>query len=439
MATPIEMPMLGNTVEECLLAGWCKQVGDEVAKGELLAEIETDKATFELTSPVAGTLLEIFFNEGDLVPVFSNVCVIGKPGESVEAFRPPKTSPPPAVQPRHEKRLDKDGEILSAQSEPAVVEVGAGPARNFLSPRARRFAQEHDCHPERIEGTGPGGRIIEEDLRRLYYGSEGKSSLAAKLVKEGHEHMRGRILSDGRILSSDLVQPPEKISYFRERIAGRMRNSLATTAQYTMNTSAEATGLLALRRRIKSRQEEKNLPSIDINEMVIFCVVRALELVPEINVEFVDGKLYRHSSINIGFACDTSKGLLVPVVRDSQKLTLPELALKIKELAQQAQEGTIAPEDLSGGTFTVSNLGAYGIESFSPILNPPQAAILGVNSIELRPVRRGATVQFIDYIGLSLTCDHQVIDGAPGASFLKVVREQIETVENIAGLDLAVK
>ena len=174
--------------------------------------------------------------------------------------------------------------------------------------------------------------------------------------------------------------------------------------------------------------------SITINDLVLFCVVKALQAVPEINVEFVDGRIYRHSSIHLGFACDTPKGLLVPVIRDSQTLTLPQLAARVRTLAAQATEGTLAPDDMTGGTFTVSNLGTFGIESFSPILNPPQVAILGVNTIELKPVRRNGAVDFVEHIGLSLTCDHQVIDGAPGARFLSTVREQIEAIESIAGL-----
>jgi len=215
-----------------------------------------------------------------------------------------------------------------------------------------------------------------------------------------------------------------------------MRESLATTAQYTMNASAMATGLLSLRARIKAAQQQEDSASITISDMVMFCVIKALEAVPEVNVEFVDGKIYLNAGIHIGFACDTPKGLLVPVIRDSQKLTLRELAQRIRDLSKKAIEGGISPEDLSGGTFTVSNLGTYGIESFSPILNPPQVAILGVNTIELKPVRRNGAIEFVEHIGLSLTCDHQVIDGAPGARFLKTVKEQIENIENIVGKDI---
>ena len=225
------------------------------------------------------------------------------------------------------------------------------------------------------------------------------------------------------------------MSRLRGTIARRMRQSLASTAQYTLNASAVAAGLLSLRARIKAAGSAEDASAVNINAMVLFCAIKALEAVPEVNVEFVDGTIHQHSSIHIGFACDTPRGLLVPVIRDSQRLTLPQLAGQIKRLTAGAIEGSLAPDDLTGGTFTVSNLGTYGIESFSPILNPPQVAILGVNAIQLKPVRRDGAIEFVDHIGLSLTCDHQVVDGAPAARFLRTVREQIEQIESLAALD----
>jgi pyruvate dehydrogenase E2 component (dihydrolipoamide acetyltransferase) len=436
MAIPIEMPKLGNTVEECLLAKWLKRVGDPVAEGELIAEIETDKATFELTAPAPGTLLATFYSNGDSVPVFANVCVLGTPGESIEKFRPKEaeaqpaagTSPAAVAAPTEKQKVPSVTSVASAPSAPAA----SAAAQIFLSPRARGFAREHDFYPQRIAGTGPGGRVLERDLEQLYRESPRTSPLARKYLQNGYE-LRG--LTSDFIRASDLGPPPVKVSTIRERIARRMRESLGTTAQYTMNTSADATGMLALRSRIKAQGRDRGLPDINLNEMVMFCAVKALVVVPELNVEFLEGKIYHHPEINLGFACDTPKGLLVPVVKDCRNRTIAELAQRIKTLTKQALDGNIALEDLSGGTFTVSNLGIFGIESFSPILNPPQVAILGVNTIELKPVRReGGAVEFVDHIGLSLTCDHQVIDGAPGARFLKVVREQIEKIEEIAAL-----
>jgi pyruvate dehydrogenase E2 component (dihydrolipoamide acetyltransferase) len=371
MATPVEVPKLGNTVEECLVSRWLKQKGDTVTEGEIIAEIETDKTTFEIAAPVSGTLLEQDYAEGAYAPVFTRLCLIGEPGTPGSPASP---APGPLAQP------------APAATPPPI------PAAPSYSPRAQRFADEHNFHPAAVDGSGPGGRVMEQDLQKLY--------AAAK--------------------------PPERISTIRERIARRMRESLAGTAQYTLHTSADATALLALRARFKA---SPSTADITINDLVLSSVVKALLQMPALNAEFIDGRLHQHDEIHLGFACDTDRGLLVPVIRSSQKLTLPELAQKARQLAAQAVEGTISVEDLTGATFTVSNLGSLGIESFTPILNPPQVAILGVDAIQPRLVRKDARIEIVDAIGLSLTCDHQVIDGAPGARFLKVLKEQVERVE----------
>jgi pyruvate dehydrogenase E2 component (dihydrolipoamide acetyltransferase) len=367
MATPVEVPKLGNTVEECLIGRWVKRPGEPVTAGDVVAEIETDKATFEVTAPVSGTLLAAFFDEGALVPVFTNLFVIGQPGEGIEGFKP--------------------------RTRIACQEASATDTQAF-SPRAQRFAEAHNFHPATVAGTGPGGRVLESDLRQL------------------HEQSNAR-------------QAGAPVTHIREKIARRMRESLASTAQYTLNISADARGLLALRARARA---SVSLPDININDLVTFCTVEALLEVPSLNAEFIDGRIHEHSEIHMGFACDTPRGLMVPVVKDAHMLALDELAVRMKELAAHAAAGTIAPDDLSGATFTVSNLGGLGVEWFTPLLNPPQVAILGVGAIQVKPVRRNSQVEFIDAIGLSLTCDHQVIDGAPGARFLQVLKDKIENV-----------
>ncbi|PYR57752.1 MAG: 2-oxo acid dehydrogenase subunit E2 [Acidobacteria bacterium] len=358
MATPVELPKLGNTVEECLVTRWIKRKGESVSAGDVVAEIETDKTTFDVTAPVAGTVLEIFVEEGAVVPVFTKLCIIGNPGESV--------SPP-------------------------------------ISPRARRFAAEHDVDSTSIVGSGPGGRVIERDVQRAHAAAT----------------------------TSPAAQP---VSRIRETIARRMRESLASTAQYTMHASADASGLVVLRARIKASLRLRSgqapgVQDITINHLVTFCTIRALLEARPLNAEFIEGRIVERSEVHIGFACDTPKGLMVPVVRNAQTLSIRELALRMDALTTQAVEGTIAADDLSGATFTISNLGSLGVESFTPLINLPQVAILGVGALQLKPVRTKGTVEFIEALGLSLTCDHQAIDGAPGARFLQVIREKIERIE----------
>ena len=401
MATPVEVPKLGNTVEECLVSRWVKRKGDVVSAGDVVAEIETDKATFEVTAPVSGTVIETYFEEGALVPVFTKLFVIGEPGESVEPG--PSGAGPRPAQPR-----EAAPETLTGGKTAGATTLAATTSASF-SPRARRFAEEHRFYPPTVSGSGPGGRVLEEDLRELYYSP------------------RTRAVAP--------VSPPARTdtgknarATIREKIARRMRESLASTAQYTLNASADAGGLLALRARIKASCD---VPDINLNDLVTFCAIRALLEMPALNAEFINGKIHSHSEVHIGFACDTPRGLLVPVVRNAHQLSIGDLASAMKALTAQAVQGGISPDYLSGATFTVSNLGGLGIESFTPLLNPPQVAVLGVGAIQVKPVRRHGTVEFMDAIGLSLTCDHQVIDGAPGARFLQIVKEKIENVERL--------
>jgi pyruvate dehydrogenase E2 component (dihydrolipoamide acetyltransferase) len=420
MATPVEVPKLGNTVEECIISRWVKRVGDTVAAGELVVEIETDKATFEVTAPVSGTLLATFFEQGALAPVFSNLFVIGEAGESIDAFRAATEKPTTSEQVHR-----------VAPREPVAEAAGQGTVsagKRSFSPRARRFAEEHDFYPESVIGSGIGGRVLEQDLRHLYHSSPRASTAAKQQMRSGAVRAQEGSGLAGMILSTDVGPSAASISNIRKTIGRRMRESLSTTAQYTLNASADAGGLLTLRARIKA---STGVPDININDMVTFCTVKALLEVPDLNAEFVEERIVRHSDVHIGFAVDTPRGLMVPVIRNADRMTVDELASNMKALTEQAVQGTLAPDNMSGATFTISNLGGLGIESFTPVLNPPQVAILGVGAIQLKPARRQGKVEFIDIIGLSLTCDHQVIDGAPGARFLKVVKEKIENVESL--------
>jgi pyruvate dehydrogenase E2 component (dihydrolipoamide acetyltransferase) len=428
MAVAVELPKLGNTVEECLISKWLKEDGQAVTAGEPVVEIETDKTSFEVESPIDGTVLARFFQKGALVPVFTNLFVIGNPGESVEAFSPRGSGAPDAASKADVQT--PNAPAASAGNQPVARTASETPAvfsSAALSPRARKFAEEHDFHPAAVTGSGPGGRVLESDLRTLFHASPRVSNAASQRAQAGAIAPYEGSGIGGMVMASDLGEPESRISGVREKIARRLRESLAGTAQYTLNTSADARGLLALRGQIKA----SSTPEININDLMTWCTVQALVDAPHLNVLFVDGAIRQGRGVHIGFACDTPRGLLVPVVHDAQALSAAALAARIKALSTKAVEGTISADDLSGGTFTISNLGGLGIESFTPVLNPPQVAILGVNAIQLKAVRKEGMVGFIDSIGLSLTLDHQVIDGAPGARFLQVLQEKIENVERI--------
>ncbi|MGC8627442.1 MAG: dihydrolipoamide acetyltransferase family protein [Acidimicrobiales bacterium] len=440
MATTVEMPKLGNTVEDCLISAWLKHVGDTVEAGEVIAEIETDKTSFEINAPTKGVMLATFFPEGALVPVFTPICAIGEPGETVPSVAAGGASAPA-------RGLL---ETSSAPAQPSPSRAGGAPgdsgatgpggsgdaAQGRLSPRARRFAAEHELQVGAAKGSGPGGRVLEADLRELLYLSEQQPPVATSLplgdeVRAATGATAGTPAAKLQKAATAGGEPTAKsgapLSPVRQKIAKRLRESLSSTAQYTLHTSANAGGLLAVRKRMKASTATAG---VNINDLVVFCTVLALLEVPDLNAELIDGTLYRHADINMGFACDTERGLVVPVVHKAQELSLLGLSHRMKELASQAVSGTIAVDDLNGGTFTVTNLGSLGIESFTPVLNPPQVAVLGVDAIGLKAVRKpDGNIEFVDAIGLSLTLDHQVVDGAPGARFLNVVRAKIENAE----------
>jgi len=468
MATPVLMPKQGNTVEECVLTSWHKKVGEQVAAGEVVAEIETDKASFEIEAPVAGEMLATFFAEGDLVPVLVNIGVIGTAGESVDQFRPDAapavaadSAAGAAAAPAAPAAPALSADVAAAPTAVAAAAAAVSPGNAALSPRARRYMQEHPADLTAVAGSGPGGRVLEQDVKA----APRLSPVAAALQKQGQGTPAGGGSGlAGMIVGSDMRSGADiaaavvaatvpvtaaaaaaaasaapgsaaaadetvVLSNMRKVIAKRMLQSLSSTAQYTLNASADATALLALRQRIKSQSQSLALANINLNDMVLYAVVQTLQRHPQLNATFNAGKLVQHKSIDLGFACDTERGLLVPVLRNAQALTLAQLAVQAKQLAQQAIAGKLSGDDLSGGTFTVSNLGNLGVMSFTPVLNAPQVGILGVGGVELKPVRRNGEVVFCEHMNLSLTCDHQVVDGAPGARFLQTLVAIIENFD----------
>ncbi len=441
MATPILMPKQGNSVEECLIVAWKKKVGETVTAGEPIAEMETDKATFEIEAPADGKIIALFVNEGELAPVLTNVGVIGADGEDVESFRPAKAAPAAAAAPAPGGAPAAAAPVAGgAATVEATATASAAPAApqvmtGVASPRARLYAKSHGIDYSGMTGSGPNGRITEEDLKARYYSEPRKSFLARKLLTKGYEMGKVATGVDGLVRGADLKKG-EPMSNVRKVIAQRMNASLKDHAQLTLNGSARADKLLACRGAIKKQQGEPGFVNVTVGDLIMFAVVAALKEFPALNCEYYNNKIYPGKGVNIAFACDTPKGLLVPVLHGAGKMELKDIALKVKQLAAEAIGGSISPDNLEGGTFTVSNLGAFGIESFTPVLNAPQVAILGVCAPVLRPVREGGEIKYCDYIGLSLTIDHQVVDGAPGAKFLQAVKANIEKIDELTGIAL---
>lgn len=370
MALPIFMPKQDGSIEACTLIAWHVQCGDQVYAGDLLAEVESVKATFELEAPEEGEVLALFFEAGDRVPVLANVAVIGQAGEDVEAFRP---------------------EVAHVQNGP---DFGASRSSGApLSPRAQRFLADHPFDCSAVEGTGPGGRIVERDLVSAYQRAPDRITIKPAMDSEKE------------------VKP---LSSIRKVIGHRMQQSVATAPQYTLNAQVDVSTLLAERGR-------------NMNHLLMYATIQALKTHPEFNAELIDDAIHQYEVINLGFACSTEKGLLVPVIKACQDMSLADLSTHIRALTTEALKGRLTPGQLRGGTFTVSNLGSMGITSFNPVILTPQVAILGICAPQLVPVRRDQEVVFREHITLSLTCDHRVIDGAPGARFLETLKMIIES------------
>ena len=441
MATLVIMPRQGQSVESCIITSFNKKVGDTVEKGDILFSYETDKSSFEEPAPEAGKILAIFREEGDDVPCLENVLVIGQDGEDISAFAP-KAEEAPAAAPALEAESPKTEEATAAAPalEAAPVATANISGQMAISPRARLLAEKTGADLLKAIPTGPNGRIIERDVQKLV--DSGLTVSAA--AKAGYTAALEGSGINGKVVLSDLNAPAAaeeiaspaapvceyedvKLPNIRKVIAKSMHQSLSTMAQLTLNASFDCTKLQALRASLKAGAEKLGLANITLNDMVLFAVSRVLLNHKDINAHYLDDTMRYFNTVNLGIAVDTKRGLMVPTVKYAEKLTLNELAKASKAVITEAQEGTISPDKLKGASFTVTNLGSLGVESFTPVINPPQTAILGVCNITKRIMEVNGQDVTYPAMGLSLTFDHRALDGAPAAKFLK---ELVNALEN---------
>lgn len=445
-ANPVIMPRQGQSVESCIISKWNVKVGDQVKTGDPLFTYETDKATFDEESKFDGTVLAIFFQEGDDVPCLTNVCVIGAPGDGFAEFDPNASAAPaaPAAQAQ-----SAPAPVAPAQSSAASASAPAAAhdGKYFISPRAKNCAERAGVNPAFVAGSGPYGRIVEKDIKDFIAAGGNTTYAAGAFAKDG---MSATGFA-GKISVSDLQAPQTpvqnapvsaaasapaeaadfedvKIPNIRKVIAKSMHTSLSTMAQLTLNSSFDATNILAFRKQLKENKEKLGLNNITINDIIIFAVSRTILAHKDINANFInEGTTMRYfKNAHIGVAVDTPRGLMVPTLMNANLKSLNEISVEAKKLATDAQAGTINPDLLRGGTFTITNLGTMGIESFTPVINPPQTAILGVNTLETRVKNVNGEMKLYQAMTLSLTFDHRALDGAPAARFLQELCKNLE-------------
>ena len=407
MANAVIMPKAGITVESCIIGAWEKKVGDSVKVGDILFTYETDKASFECESTEEGTIFEIFFNDGDEVPCLMNVCAIGAPGEDCSALRPGDAAPVAEAP----QEAPKEEAPAATPTQTPVESTAVAGDKTAVSPRAKKLAERAGVDASLATPTGPNGRIIERDVRTLMENPVAAPAVTATPVAQA---------------IPEAEYEDVKFSGIRRAISKSMSTSLSTMAQLTHNTSFDATQILAYRKLLKASEGE--VSGITLGDIVLYAVSRTLLNHPDLNAHMLDDnniRLFKH--VNLGVAVDTPRGLMVPTIFNADQKSLLEISKEVKELAAACREGNISPDKLSGGTFTVSNLGNMGVESFTPVINPPQTGILGVcGTVDRVKKGKDGEIKIYPAMGLSLTYDHRAVDGTPAARFQKELGYNLE-------------
>jgi pyruvate dehydrogenase E2 component (dihydrolipoamide acetyltransferase) len=403
MATDVIMPALGVAQEKGTLINWLKAEGDSVTKGEPLMEVETDKATVEIEAPASGILTSVTASPGDEIPVGNRIAVILAPGELASPApvrsRHPASSPHPSSLPkgegmREERQGADEGHPLPVGGEGRLAVRG----RILASPAAKRIARERGFDLSAVRGTGPDGAVLSRDVIQF---------TAEKLDRAGESRVKETV----------------RLTPMRRIIGERMSKSKQTAPHFYLSMDVDMTAVSQQRTSFKE-EGERLVPSI--NDYIVSAAARALREFPLLNATFTEEGIQMHSEVNLGVAVALEEGLVVPVIRNADRLSLAEIAKQSRELTEKAQTKKLLPLDYEGGTFTVSNLGMFGVDNFVAIINPPQSAILAVGRVAPRlvPKNEGFTVR--PMMTMSLSADHRVVDGAIAARFLQAVKQHLE-------------
>ena len=426
MATAVIMPRQGQSVESCIIGEWFKKVGDPVQEGDILFSYETDKSSFEEPAKQAGTLLAIFYGADDDVPCLTTVGVIGEPGESYAEFAPDQaagTAETPAAEAPAEEAPAAAAAVAAAPAAQAE-----GTALRGVSPRARNAAERLHVDPAQAQPTGPNGRVIERDIKALAQASRTGTGLGGR-VTVADQAAAPAAQAAPAVQGADTEYQDVKLPNIRKVIAKSMFQSLSTMAQLTHTTSFDATCIMNFRKGLKAAPEQLQVPNITLNDIILFAASRVLPKHPDLNAHFLEDKMRYFRHVNLGIAVDTPRGLMVPTLMRAEEKSLKEIAAEAKALAAACQDGSINPDLLQGASFTVSNLGPLGIEHFTPVINPPQTGILGVDCIVERVRTVDGQIAVYPAMGLSLTYDHRALDGAPASRFLQDMRAALENFQ----------
>jgi pyruvate dehydrogenase E2 component (dihydrolipoamide acetyltransferase) len=423
----IVMPRLSDSMEEGTVLKWIKQVGDEVAVGDELVEIETDKANMAYESDVAGTLTEVLAQEGDRLPIGAPIAVVGDDdsgrGAPDDKGSAPQTAGPVAAGDPPSPPVAKASSGRVPPTAPPAVPAGNSP-RVKASPLARRVAEETGVDLGGLKGSGPGGRIVRADV-------EGAAVPAPSTPQPAKAGVDGAGTSGGSQETAKGTTTYQDLTRLQQVVSRRMSESKATAPHFYLQAEIDMSAAVEARSRLKKLTPEGEVvPSF--NDMIVKACALALKEFPLANGAYRDGRFELYSRVNIGVAVAAQDALVVPTVFDADKKGLREIAGDARRLAGKVRDGSITPPELSGGTFTVSNLGMYGVSNFSAVINTPQAAILAVGAITEKPVVRDGEITTAHLLGVTLACDHRILYGAPAAEFLARIRSLLEEPLSLA-------
>jgi pyruvate dehydrogenase E2 component (dihydrolipoamide acetyltransferase) len=433
MATDLVMPRLSDSMEEGTILKWLKSVGDEVAVGDELVEIETDKANMVYEADTAGTLTELVAAEGDTLPIGEVIARVGDAGEVQASGNggEPASAPEPAAAPA------AAAEKAPPKAEPAPPPAAAAPqapappaptkdgGRIKASPIARRVAQERGLDLAALSGSGPGGRIVKADVEKAGTGAGAAAPAAAPGPATAAAPAAPTPGAQEKPETAKGQTTVQELTKLQQIVARRMSESKATAPHFYLEAEIDMSRCFEARKRIKEASKEGEVvPSF--NDMVIKAAALALREFPRANGAYRDGKFELYSRVNVGIAVAAQDALVVPTVFDADRKGLREIAQEARALAQRVREATVTPPELSGGTFTVSNLGMFGISNFAAVINQPQAGILAVGAIVEKPAVRDGEITTAHLMNVNLACDHRILYGADGAEFLGRIRALLE-------------
>ncbi len=460
MAVPIEMPKLSDTMEEGVLSAWLVDEGEEVSSGDVLAQVETDKATMDLEAFDEGVLLKQVISEGEAVPIGELIAVIGEEGEDIsdlvggaggdgaataepepepepepEAEEPEpeepdesertEAAPEPEVEAEPEPEPSGDGQLRERTPEPVPAGTDAEGRRIKASPLARRIAQEHDVELAQIEGSGPEGRIVRRDVEAWIEEREAAPEPTPEpAVAEEPAYT---------MPEEEAAYESEDISQMRKTIARRLAESKYSAPHYYLTVDIDVEKAVELREDLNELAEEQGRTKISFNDLITKACALSLHDHPYVNASYRpdEGEIHKHNRVHIGIAVAIDEGLITPVVRDADRKGLSEIARETRELAERARNRDLQPQEFEGSTFTTSNLGMFGIEEFTAVINPPNSAILAIGEIRDTPVVEDGEVVPGKRMKVTLSCDHRVVDGAKGAAFLDTVKSYLEEPMNL--------